>query len=170
MIGVLVAMLSALGSGAAVLKLAEPVALRKLIATTGAAAVGGASRLEPAPPRAGTTVDAVTRTADSREILVPRPPLRSRQSANVGRSAIPAIEESDLTFTKGYARRRAAMETAGIAPLPPPKAEVAQKRAVTWPNHRRNWHTRERNRDVDRHERPFKGTFGGKSYRASGGR
>lgn len=136
-IGIAVAGLSALGSAAVVLELHEPKAIRETVESKGAASGSTRGSMKLRPARASAAV------GELRDTSVPLPPLPLRQpTAVVGAYAMVATDENELTFAKGYARRRAALEAAGIKPAQARMkavTEVRPGRGAAWraPRHNR---------------------------------
>lgn len=151
-IGIAVAAGSALGAAAVVLQQMSPQAVRETVASKGAVTGSVRSPTETRPARSSETVGA------ARDASVPLPPLPVRRpTAVAGAFAMATPDESELTFAKGYARRRAALDAAGITPAKPPTkpvSEVKRGRGAASPADRRN--NLEHDRSYD-----FQRTFGG---------
>ena len=122
-IGIAVAAVSALGAAAVVLQQTSPQAVRETVASKGAVTGSVRSSTETRPARSSETVGA------ARDASVPLPPPPARQPAAVaGAFAMATPDEGELTFAKGYARRRAALEAAGIVPTKPPIKIIPEAR------------------------------------------
>ncbi len=106
---------SALGSTSVMLTQNSPQAVRKTVELRGAATGSIHNSMASRAARAGETVGA------SPDTSAPPPPPPVRQPAEaVDAFAMATPDENELTFAKGYARRRAAREAAGIIPAKPP--------------------------------------------------
>lgn len=113
--GIAVAGVSALSSASVVLNQNSPQAVRERVEPKRAATVSIRRSMDVRPPRASETV------GESRDTSVPLPPSPIQQPAAVaGAFAMVTPDERELTFAKGYARRRAALEAAGMMPTKPP--------------------------------------------------
>ncbi len=106
-----VAGVSALGSTSVVQQQSSLHALRAPVKSKQAAA--GSIRSS-RPARASATVGVSPDTADP-----PPPPPVQQPAAVAGAFAMATPDEKELTFARGYARRRAALEAAGIMPAKP---------------------------------------------------
>jgi hypothetical protein len=138
-IGLAVAGVFALCPASEVLTQILPPAVRKTVESTEGATGRIRSSMASMPARAGETVG---QSHDTSVPLPPPRPLPARQPAAVtGAFAMVTPDDSELTFAKGYARRHAALEAAGIVPTKPRiKAftKVKPARGDAWRADRRN--------------------------------
>jgi hypothetical protein len=151
-IGIAVAAVSALGAAAVVLQQMPPQAVRETVASKRAVTGSVRSSTETRPARSGETVGA----ARDRSVPLPLPPVR-QPTAVAGAFAMATPDESELTFAKGYARRRAVLDAAGITAARPPTkpvTKVTRERGAAPPADRRNNLGHDRSYDFQR-------TFGG---------